>query len=344
MSKRKIISIFYILIIFNSNSLIKSCRDFHITKDMFNLNDMKYKGNQHVVDEKYNLDLKAFSYDYLDELEQSTMHTLINYYMEANEAKKQEINLFGLIDFVKNNMRKIGYDVFSSEEELKETKIIIKSEINKNSFLTLLKKNDLLSKLNDIDITHDSVEKNSYNILDTTVSVTSLAFSCIAVNYINLPFIPSSLLMMSLTLSVAAIVSYIYNFPKEEIIQKAKIKAIRTSNMLEMVYYQISLIKWEGNNLILTAISSMDYCNKYDVKFDYDNEIKYNNWDSTIKRMARRTCKLKTNECNNQKECRENVLKYIECHRQIRKGKKHSCPDFDPDDCSLEFYDKKYDL
>ncbi len=345
MSKNRIISIFYIFIIFNCNSLIKSCRDFHITTDMFNLNDIKLNKSRHVVEEKYNIQFKSFTYDYLEELDEATLHTLISFYYESKQAKSEEISLFGLLNFIKNNMRKLGFDIFSSEEELRKTKNIIEWEINKSSSLTTIRKNQLLEKLNDIDISYVNNEQSySAYLFDTTVSVGSIAFSSVAVSYMNLALAPASLVLMSISLTISTVVSYFHNSPLEEKIKKNKIKAIRTSKMLEMLYFQIKLLSWEGNNVILTAVSNLDYCDKYDVMFAYDKEIKYNNWINTIVNMARRTCKLKENECKNKKMCRKNILEFVQCQNLKRKGKKNSCPYFERDDCSLEYYDLEYDL
>ena len=347
MNKKKIFSIFYIFIIFNSYSSSQQCFDFIITKDMFNLNVIINNKSNIFYDEKYNLKLTAFTYDKLDEYEIQSMHTLIDYYIKAQEANEKKVNLFGLINFVEKNMKNLGFDVFSTKESLNYTLNEIKSEINNNPVISRSNKDMLIKRLNESELDIDYTKEKCNTLLDTIVSAGSVAFASIAVTALtsifSIPALPASLLFSFFTVSSGGSFAFIYNRPLEDEIRKAKNEVFKRKNMFQMLYYQIQAVKWEGNNIILTAISSLDYCNQYQVKFDYDNKIKYSNFSLVVYNMINRTCKLKINECDNHHECKKNLMEYVKCQFKNRKGIKSRCPIFVGSDCSLEFIDTIFD-
>lgn len=345
MNKKKIVSIFYIFIIFNSYSSSQGCYDFIITKDMFNLIAIINNKSNIVYEEKYNLKLTAFTYDKLDEYEIQTMHTLIDYYIKGQEANEKKVNLFGLINFVEKNMKTLGFDVFSTKESLNYTLNEIKSEINNNPAILHSNKERLLNRLNELELDIDYTKEKCNTLLDTIVSVGSVAFASIAVTTLtsifSIPVLPASLLFCFFTIGSGGSFAFTYNRPLEDEIRKVRNEVFKRKNMLQMLYYQIQAVKWEGNNIILTGISTLDYCNNYQVKFDYDNEIKYNNFSLVVHNMVIRTCQLKK-ECDNH-ECKKNLWEYVQCQFKNRKGIKSICPIFEGSDCSLEFIDTIFD-
>ena len=347
MDKRKFLAILCFLFIFNSFFLSQRCSYFILTKDMFNLDLIRSDKSRIIYQSWGNLNLTAFTYEQLGIYELQSFHTIIGYYIQEKEANDDKINLFGLINYVEKSMAYLGFDVFSSEETLKYTLNEIRLEVNNSKTLSKTNKDSLIAKLDGLDPNINNIKGKTHTIKDTIVTVGSITFASISVyavsSLITLPALTSTLLFLFLTISSAGYVSYEINEPLEEEIRKAKHEIIKQRDLFEMLYYQIQEVKWEGNNIILTGVSSLDYCDKSQVKFDYDNKIKYNNYSIIVHSMIDRTCVLKKSECKNFTNCKNNLLDYVKCQFKSRKGLESRCPMFQVRDCSLESVDPIFD-
>ena len=110
------------------------------------------------------------------------------------------------------------------------------------------------------------------------------------------------------------------------------------NKIIELIYD----CKWIGNNVILTAITAEEKCSNFDAAFYHIDSYtfekrKYDKYyyNKGIKRMAKLTCILRKNECNDQDECFKNLMRYAECKEKERKDKYEVCPEF-TEKCELQ--------
>jgi len=138
--------------------------------------------------------------------------------------------------------------------------------------------------------------------------------------------------------------SKFWNRGKEQEIELQRSNFRKLSKLFELLHEKIKRLEWLENNIILTAISIDKDCPNVEVKFVFEKEMRYKDNFIIIRKMAKRTCTLKKNECSDEKECIKNILTYIECLTQKRKGIRKHCPMFNEFDCSLDDNEKFYDL
>ena len=355
MGKNKInfFCIFFLLI---SNSLSNICEDIVLNKKYFNLNSIKNKESEEFSTEIGTTKIHAFTYNHLDHFEFTTKTTLFDYYNKAKGAEGKKIHLYGLVNFAEQQLLKIGYDIRSSRTNFNNFLDNVEENVEKNYGKDLSIKelqNEIAKARNDL-----NYGKSQTNLLiDSSATAIFSYFGIMATSFItkflSLPYTASLASTVFFALTPGIIIAHFWNRSFEKEIEKQKENFRKYTYMMELVFYKIKNLDWLENNLILTGISLIDYCNKYAVKFDYEYDLDY--YDRNNKRikeqrnkvarnMARRTCVLKREECPNEEQCEENIMEKLECLAKRKRGEKITCPIFEINDCTLNYKKKIYDL
>ena len=334
----QIIAIFFCVLIFTSNSLAKACRDFIVTRDMFDLEIIaNNKSLTTLPSPKFGIILQAFDYNYLDEYELKLKQSMISDYIKAVDAAGEKIDLNGLLKYLNSIMGNYGHE---------ETLTGLFNEL-KNMDSSGFMPNRLSLQLKDIELKLNKTINKYNKDLDYIVLGTSIALSSLVTNamksFFN-PFIGSNLFFYGLVTTATSFFSFIWNKSCDKEIKQNEKKIRKLKNMLDLVYLKVKNLDWIGNNIILTGMAEDDDCHEVAALFDYDDNIKYKNWTLTERKMARRTCLLKREECPDTKSCINNIMNITKCLGNQNKGKNEGCPSFDEFDCSLVFDDYESDL
>ena len=338
MKLKQVIAIFFCVLIFTSNSLEQACRDFIVTKDMFDLEIIeKKKSLVTSASSKKGIILQAFDLNYLDEYELKMKQSMINSYIKAIDAAGEKIDLDGLLNYLNSIMGNYGHEetLTGLFKELKN--------IDSSGFMP----NKLSLQLKDIELKLNKTINKGNKGLDYTVLGTSMVFSSLVtkgVTSLIKTFIQPNLFFYSLTITSASIFSFIWNRSCDKEIKQNEKKIRKLKNLIDLVYLKVKNLDWIGKNIILTGMAEDDDCHEVAVSFDYDDNIKYDNWTLTERKMARRTCLLKREECPDTKSCINNVMYVTKCLGKQEKGKNEGCPYFDVFDCSLVFDGYESDL
>ena len=338
MKLKQVIAIFFCVLIFTSNSLVQACRDFIVTKDMFDLEIIeKKKSLVTPASPKYGIILQAFDFNYLDEYELKMKQSMINSYIKAVDAAGEKIDLNGLLNYLNSIMGNYGH-----EETLTGLFNELKN-IDSSGFMP----NKLSLQLKDIELKLNKTLNKGNKGFDYTVLGTSMVLSSLVTNGITSFFNPiaaPSLIFYTLTTTAVSIFSFFWNRSCDKEIKQNEKKIRKFKNLIDIIYLKVKNLDWIGKNVILTGMAEDDDCHEVAVLFEYDDNIKNENWTLTERKMARRTCLLKKEECPDTKSCINNIMNISKCLGKQKKGKMERCPYFDELDCSLIFDDYESDL
>ena len=350
--KKHKITFFFIFILLTSNCLSNLCNDFVIRKSDFNLAIIKSKESEKTepIEIGYKK-IQAFTYKYLEDHEYKVKKTLFDYYIKSREAESKKIHLYGLINWVEQALYSIGWDIRANKTDYNKFLNMIEEDVQKNYG----SENNYKELLNEIELARKDLNygKNNGRVssdMDLYTQVGATSFGILASSFLThwfaLPYSIGIVSAVFFALTPAIIFAKLWNLSEEKEILKQEANYRKLKNMFQFIYYKIKHLDWFENNLILTGISTIDFCDKFDVIFDYEKDIdeqdkrKRNN---IARFMAHKTCVLKRDECPNKGDCVTNILKHLECLNKMKRGKKKNCLIFDESDCSLK-EEIQYDL
>ena len=238
MKLKQVIAIFFCVLIFTSNSLEQACRDFIVTKDMFDLEIIeKKKSLATPTSSKKGIILQAFDLNYLDEYELKMKQSMINSYIKAIDAAGEKIDLDGLLNYLNSFMGNYGHEetLTGLFKELKN--------IDSSGFMP----NKLSLQLKDIELKLNKTINKGNKGLDYTVLGTSMVFSSLVtkgVTSLIKTFIQPNLFFYSLTITSASIFSFIWNRSCDKEIKQNEKKIRKLKNLIDLVYLKVKNLDW----------------------------------------------------------------------------------------------------
>ena len=351
MTKNKI-KFSFIFILLVSHCFSHICKDITLRKKDFDLSMIINKESECTKvedDENQGIKMQAFTYIYLDDNEYKIKINLIRIYNKCIEAEGKKIHIYGLLNLAEAILLKIGWDIRAKRTDYNQFLDMVEEDVKKNYGSN----NDYHSLLNEIaearkDLNYGKGKNDTDSEMNRIVAVGSAAFgifsSGLLTQWFALPYTVGIAASIFLIITPAIVFAKWWNKSLNQEIETNKENYNKLTYMVNLLYFKIKNLDWFENNLILTAISKIDYCDKYDVKFVFEDNLNYNieKKNNLARYMAHKTCLLKRDECQNKEKCEENIIQHLECLAKKKKGKVKNCSIFDKNDCTLKnlkFYD-----
>lgn len=346
----KIKSVLFIFIVFTNNLVLplKECHDVHVNISEYDLTAID-NGEMVTMTQLVN-HKKIFAFDYkyatLLKLEDFTRDKIFPLLQDITRLEKDKYNpdlIFYFWDNIKpeSEERKKIDEFLDYENNNKDMQEIYVENIAKsiNEYQKIKKeKNSFFSASgNSLSITSGGMGiygmlKFGAKYLSSYIGETAVAATPYAAPIAAGLFIFGSIIYMRN-----------HNNKIEGEIELNKNGLYKAMELYRSLKKRIINIEWIGKNIVLTALSQEEECTFHDLQFYFYEGKRYRDYQDyydTIEQMVRQTCKYRAeNKCNNQTECYENLMTYLEYKKNVTEGKAKFTLEF-KDDCSLQKHRK----